>query len=174
MSPALSPAKADRLYWLGRYVQRGLGAAPGAPDLLDPTSPTSLPFNLTRAYENGFLLRDLLDNDVFSYLRMAMTKTETLKPGDYLVVREVHDALYAFWGILEEALFPEAEALCRWGRFLELWEARTLADQPTLAEAAWTQLVRCWETLGVGVPASQSVAEVETWFSASLGKDFSS
>jgi len=168
MSPALSPAKADRLYWLGRYVQRALACVPGHPDLLDVTSPVSLAFNLSRAYENGFLLRDLLDNDVFSYLRIASTKAAAPGGGDYLMVREVHDALYAFWGILEEALFPEAEALCRWGRFLELWESRTEKGEEAGAEAAWEELVRCWGVLKVGEPG-RSVAEAELWFGKCYG-----
>ncbi len=170
MSPAaLSPAKADRLYWLGRYVQRALASVPGTPDLLDPSSPVSLPFNLSRAYENGFLLRDLLDNDVFSYLRMASTKVTGLSGAEFLVVREIHDALYAFWGILEEALFPEAEALCRWGRFLELWEARLEKGMGPQADAAWDELVRCWGVLKVGVPG-RTVAEVELWFGKCYGE----
>jgi hypothetical protein len=170
MSPAaLSPAKADRLYWLGRYVQRALAAVPGSPELLDISSPVSLTFNLNRAYDNGFLLRDLLDNDVFSYLRMASTKASTLNAGDYLVVREVHDALYAFWGILEEALFPEAEALCRWGRFLELWESRNEKGEGPSADAAWDELIRCWNVLRVGQPG-RTVAEVELWFGKCYGE----
>ena len=170
MSPALSPAKADRLYWLGRYVQRSLAAAPGTADLHDPTSPVSLTFNLGRAYENGFLLRDLLDNDVFSYLRMASTKAQSPCAEDYLMVREVHDALYAFWGILEEALFPEAEALCRWGRFLELWEARLEKGEVAKAEAAWSELVRCWAVLKVGEPEC-TVLAAELWFGKCYGEE---
>ena len=170
MSPALSPAKADRLYWLGRYVQRALASAPGTPDLLDASSPVSLMFNLSRAYENGFMLRDLLDNDVFSYLRMASTKSATLTGGDYLVVREVHDALYAFWGIVEEALFPEAAALCRWGRFLELWETRSVQGKGPQAEAAWDELVRCWGVLRVGQPEGRTVEAVEAWFGKCYGE----
>jgi len=169
MSPALSPAKADRLYWLGRYVQRALASAPGTPDLLDPSSPVSLTFNLGRAYENGFLLRDLLDNDVFSYLRMASTKATSLGGGEFLMVKEIHDTLYAFWGILEEALFPEAEALCRWGRFLELWERRTEKGEGPKADAAWDELVRCWGVLNVGVPG-RTVAEVEQHFGKCYGE----
>ena len=167
MNPALSPAKADRLYWLGRYVQRALAADPGSPGFLDPASSTSLVFNLTRAYENGFLLRDLLDNDIFSYLRMATTKAETLTGGEYLVAREVHDALYAFWGILEESLFPEAEAFCRWGRFLELWEARKTEGNTIQAEAALGTLVRCWTLLQTGSPPDLGTESVEGWFSQS-------
>jgi len=161
-SSALSPVKAERLYWLGRYVQRAIAGSPTDPDLTNASEEGSLAFNVTRAYENGFLLRDILDNDVFAYLRLAMTKVEALSPGDYLGVREVRDQLYAFWGILEEALSPEIEAFCRWGRFLELAEART-PEGALIDDASWKNLAWCWSVLGTGEPG-RTVPEVEQWF----------
>lgn len=162
MTAALSPAKAERLYWLGRYVQRAIAGAADDPELTNPAVPGSLAFNVTRAYENGFLLRDVLDNNVFSYLRLALTKVESLTTGDYWGVREVRDQLYAFWGILEEVLAPEVEAFCRWGRFLELAEVRTPEGAPIDAPI-WANLAWCWSLLGTGEPG-RTVADVEGWF----------
>jgi len=162
----LTPSKAARLYWLGRYVQRTLQVPEQHPALLDPAAEGSLRFNLVRAYENGFLLRDLLDNEVFAYLRLALTKAETLPPGQHLGLREVRDSLYAFWGILDEALSPEAASLVRWGRFLELWDQRTREARDDEAQAAWRELTACWNLLGLEAPRGQSLAEVQNWFGA--------
>lgn len=163
MTRALSRAKADRLYWLGRYVERALASSGLVPEATDASFPGTLAFNLAKAYENGFLLRDLLDNEVFSYLRLAATRIESLIPGDYLGHRQIRDHLYAFWGILEEGLAPEAEAFCRWGRFLELWE-RWSGARDARAETAWEAMAACWSRLGIGEPPGRTSDAVEGWF----------
>lgn len=153
--PALTPAKADRLYWLGRYAQRALFCADA-----------ELKFNVDRAYENGFLLRDLLDNEVFAHLRLGHTRVAALGPGDFLGAKEVRDALLAFWGILEVSLDAETRALCHWGRWLEVWLARR---ETVLAEDAWKELARCWGELRVGEPRAGSVEAVSGWFEVCFG-----
>lgn len=162
MTAPVPPTKATRLYWLGRYAQRAVQVVATSPGLVDPTVEGSLRFNLDRAYENGFHLRDILDTATFAHLRLALSRCQILVPGDLLAYEGVRDAVFAFWGMADETLGTEPLDLCRWGRFLEVWASLRGTDERRGAEA-WKRLTAVWTSLGVAAPTAEWEA-VQGWF----------
>ena len=75
----------------------------------DETDPNSILTNLTRAYDNGIVLREELGSEVISYLQLgiyAMNRArESASP--LVDLQEVCDNLLAFWGIVDDSVDSE-------------------------------------------------------------------
>lgn len=89
---------------------------------LEQETPYSMAWSVKKAYENGFVLRDLLTNEVFAYLRMGMNTIESLRNPDFFEIKDVIDYLYAFWGSLDEWVPADGASIARWGRLSERME----------------------------------------------------
>ncbi len=88
----------------------------------DKTNPDSLYSNLSRAYDNGLLLRNTITSSALSYLQMSL---DLLQQGEItgayaLLNQQIIDYLLAFWGCLDEKVYKTQElSLIKAGRYLE-------------------------------------------------------
>lgn len=107
--------------------------------LYEPQNPDSLYSNLSRAYDNGLVLRNTISSPSLSYLQLAMNCMEEGRRNraNALVGRQVMDYLLAFWGSIDEYVASGQErCLIKAGRYLE-----RLDMQIRLGES--------WESIGV-------------------------
>ncbi len=88
----------------------------------DKQNTDSLYSNLSRAYDNGLLLRNSISSAALSYIQMSL---DTLKEGEQtqayaLLNLQIVDYLLAFWGCLDEKVGSGQErSLIKAGRYLE-------------------------------------------------------
>ncbi|MCF0252820.1 MAG: alpha-E domain-containing protein [Duodenibacillus sp.] len=166
----ISVEQADRLFWLGRYVERVYSTLrlfntamdtmidvdekgyvkfcqclsipsdiyAGRQDfeasyLFSEANPDSIYANLSRAYDNGIVLRNFISTESLSYLQMALDK---LKAGGkaqsaFLSAQQVIDWLLGFWGSLEETINdPQRRNLIKIGKYVERMDLALRLDLP--------------------------------------------
>ena len=107
--------------------------------LFEPSNPDSLYSNLSRAYDDGILLRNTISSSSLSYLQLALSCLEEGRRdrANALVGKQVVDYLLAFWGCIDENVSSSQErCLIKAGRYLE-----KLDMQIRLGES--------WENIGV-------------------------
>lgn len=88
----------------------------------DGSNPDSLYCNLSRAYDNGLILRNIISTPALSYIQMSLDLLkEGEKTGTYaLLNQQIIDYLLAFWGILDEKVGTKHKRnLIKAGRYLE-------------------------------------------------------
>lgn len=107
----------------------------------DELNPDSVYSNLSRAYDDGILLRNTISTRSLAYIQLALDAMEDAKAEGFgaLCSFEVIDRLLAFWGSIDEYLSSGQErCLVKAGRYLE-----RLDMQLRLGES--------WETIGVTI-----------------------
>ena len=107
----------------------------------DELNPDSVYSNLSRAYDDGILLRNTISTRSLAYIQLALDAMEDAKAegSGALCSFEVIDRLLAFWGSIDEYLSSGQErCLVKAGRYLE-----RLDMQLRLGES--------WETIGVTI-----------------------
>ncbi|MCD8338796.1 MAG: alpha-E domain-containing protein [Burkholderiales bacterium] len=88
----------------------------------DQNNPDSLYSNLSRAYDNGIILRNSISSAALAYIQMSLDKLKQgEKIGAYaLLNQQIIDYLLAFWGCLDERVYNAQErSLIKAGRYLE-------------------------------------------------------
>ncbi|MCD7866219.1 MAG: alpha-E domain-containing protein [Clostridiales bacterium] len=70
----------------------------------DTEDPNSIVSNLTRAYDNSIVMRELLGSDALSYIQIALYDIQKAKvsPAPLVPLQEVIDHILAFWGIMDD------------------------------------------------------------------------
>ena len=121
----------------------------------DKNNPDSLYSNLSRAYDNGLVLRNIISTPALSYIQMSLDLMEEGgKTGAYaLLNQQVVDYLLAFWGILDEKVGTEHKrSLIKAGRYLERldMQLRLGADWEEL-EITLGKLIRRLEGSGINI-----------------------
>lgn len=94
----------------------------------DKNNPDSLYSNLSRAYDNGLVLRNIISTPALSYIQMSLDLMEEgAKTGTYaLLNQQIVDYLLAFWGILDEKVGTKHKRnLIKAGRYLERLDMQT-------------------------------------------------
>jgi uncharacterized alpha-E superfamily protein len=85
-------------------------------------NPDSLYSNLSRAYDNGLVLRNTISSTTLSYIQMALDLLSEGQKGGAcsLINQQLIDYLLAFWGCLDEKVYANNERnLIKAGRYLE-------------------------------------------------------
>ncbi len=88
----------------------------------DDENPDSLYSNLSRAYDNGLVLRSSISSFALSYIQMSLDTLEHgEKKGAYAILnQQIIDYLLAFWGCLDERVLNAQErSVIKAGRYLE-------------------------------------------------------
>ena len=121
----------------------------------DKNNPDSLYSNLSRAYDNGLVLRNIISTPALSYIQMSLDLMEEgAKTGAYaLLNQQVVDYLLAFWGILDEKVGTKHKrSLIKAGRYLERldMQLRLGADWEEL-EITLGKLIRRLEGSGLNI-----------------------
>lgn len=107
----------------------------------DELNPDSVYSNLSRAYDDGILLRNTISTRSLAYIQLALDAMDAAKAegSGALCSFEVIDRLLAFWGSIDEYLSSGQErCLVKAGRYLE-----RLDMQLRLGDS--------WETIGVTI-----------------------
>ena len=107
--------------------------------LFDPENPDSVYSNLSRAYDNGLVLRNCISSRSLSYIQLALDKMqEGREKGSHALLNQsIIDYLLAFWGSIDEYVGSGTErCLIKAGRYME-----RLDMQLRLGES--------WEDMGV-------------------------
>lgn len=70
----------------------------------DETDVNSIISNLTRAYDNGIIMRELIGSETLSYIQLAMYEMQKAKKSQapLIEMQEVLDHILSFWGILDD------------------------------------------------------------------------
>lgn len=133
---------------------------------LDRRQNWSVWHNLQRAYDNALVLRDILPLEGFASLREGMNLLDSLTHPDLMVLREVVQDIYAFWGWFEEEAETLAFTLARFGRLVENLDLGLRLDWPRARLEFWQSQLRGLEAgLGVPVPAFElKLDEVNSLF----------
>ena len=101
--------------------------------LFDKNNPDSVYSNLSRAYDNGIVLRNQISSAALSYLQMALDTLEVGKKNNAyaLLNRQIIDYLLAFWGCIDEYLGSRSERnLIKSGRYLERLDMQLRLSAP--------------------------------------------
>lgn len=142
----------------------------------DKNNPDSLYSNLSRAYDNGLVLRNIISTPALSYIQMSLDLMEEgSKTGTYaLLNQQVVDYLLAFWGILDEKVGTKHKrSLIKAGRYLERldMQIRLGTDWEEL-EITFGKLVRRLE--GSGIKINQEKLDALTYLiNSKKGDDIS-
>lgn len=107
--------------------------------LFDADNPDSVYSNLSRAYDDGLVLRNTISTRSLAYLQLALDHMDSARQSGAgaLCSIEVVDRLLAFWGSIDEYVSSSQErSLIKAGRYLE-----RLDMQIRLGES--------WERIGV-------------------------
>lgn len=107
--------------------------------LFDANNPDSVYSNLSRAYDDGLVLRNTISTRTLAYLQLALDHMDAARQSGAgaLCSIEVVDRLLAFWGSIDEYVSSSQErSLIKAGRYLE-----RLDMQLRLGES--------WEKIGV-------------------------
>lgn len=100
-------------------------------------NPDSLYSNLSRAYDNGLVLRNTISSTTLSYIQMALDLLSEGQKGGAcsLINQQLIDYLLAFWGCLDEKVYANNERnLIKAGRYLER------LDMELRLGAAWREV----------------------------------
>lgn len=90
--------------------------------LFDSQDPNSIYTNLTRAYDNAMVLRDVLSSETLAYIQMALDVLVEAKVHKFslLELQSVLDYLYAFWGSIDDCVASSTSRnIMRFGRQIE-------------------------------------------------------
>lgn len=90
--------------------------------LFDVNNPDSVYSNLTRAVDNGLVLRNTISSPSLSYLQMAVNTLErgSKTEAHALLNQEIIDYLLAFWGSVDEYVASRSDRnLIKAGKYLE-------------------------------------------------------
>ncbi len=88
----------------------------------DETNPDSLISNLTRAFDNAILLREVLGSDVLSYIQLAVYNFQksASSSAPILELQQVCDDIAAFWGMADDSIpIDRIRDLLKAGRRIE-------------------------------------------------------
>lgn len=78
--------------------------------LFDKNNCNSVAYSLSRAYDNGIVLREDISTEALSYLQMAkdtLKKAESSKRGVLFDLLPVEDILFGFWGCIEDYIYDD-------------------------------------------------------------------
>lgn len=96
--------------------------------------PNSIYSNMTRAFDNGVILRDELSSDTLSYLQMSLDCIEYAKKHANALVYDlqpVKDYIFAFWGCLDDNVEDEeCRNIIKCGKYLERLDLYMRLDFP--------------------------------------------
>lgn len=90
--------------------------------LFDETDPNSVYSNLSRAYDNAMVMREMISSTSLSYIQLALDVMEDAKKQLFclLHLQEVLDDLYAFWGSIDDYVESSCcRNIMKWGRYVE-------------------------------------------------------
>lgn len=90
--------------------------------LYELDNPDSIHSNLKRAYDNAIVLREEISTEVLSYIQMGMNTFLNMEESEapVLMLQEVVDDIYAFWGALSENTNDQVSRdIIRLGKFGE-------------------------------------------------------
>lgn len=131
---AISAIKVNRLYWLGRYTERG-----------------SLVSGLMAANDNAIVLREEIMSETLSYVELSLAyirKSAEKKDGNITDLQPITDYLLAFWGSVDERVFDERVCnFLRIGKLVENMDMHIRFDYPFYRiQEAYESLKLCAET----------------------------
>lgn len=91
--------------------------------IFDKDNPSSVCSSLTRAYDNGIVLREEISTEALSFLQMAMDKLDQIQyseQGLRFSLLPLVDTLYGFWGcIWDYVIDDELAAIIGCGKYVE-------------------------------------------------------
>lgn len=90
--------------------------------LYDLSNPDSLYANMSRAFDNAIIIREELSSDVLAYIHLALDKFKFTRGSDNipLILQEIRDYLYAFWGSADDFIISQdVRNILKCGRYAE-------------------------------------------------------
>lgn len=78
--------------------------------------------NLTRAYDNGIIMRELIGSETLSYIQLALYDMQMarLSNAPLIELQEVIDHILAFWGIVDDSIDnPQIRNVIKAGKRIE-------------------------------------------------------
>lgn len=90
--------------------------------IFDPSDPNSLASQLSRALDNAIVMREELTSDTLCYIQMAQDalRAGTQSSAPMLILQEVVDDLFAFWGSADDNVASEeCRTLMKCGKYVE-------------------------------------------------------
>ncbi len=110
----------DHLDFIGRY-------------LYDSSDPNSIYSNLSRAYDNAIIVRNIISSDTMSYIQMALDfladKSKNIS-SPHLGNLKVIDYLLAFWGSVDDYVADEeCRNIIKTGKYIERLDLYIRLDQ---------------------------------------------
>ncbi|MCD8232580.1 MAG: alpha-E domain-containing protein [Clostridiales bacterium] len=88
----------------------------------DTEDPNSIISNLTRAYDNSIIMREIMGSEALAYIQMAIYDIQEAKISEapLLPLQEVIDHIMAFWGIMDDKVDnPQVRNVLKAGKRIE-------------------------------------------------------
>ncbi len=88
----------------------------------DTGDPNSIISNMTRAYDNSIIMREILGSEALSYIQMAIYDIQVAKKSEspLISLQEVIDHILAFWGIMDDEVDnPQVRNVIKAGKRIE-------------------------------------------------------
>lgn len=101
--------------------------------LFSKENPDSIYSNLSRAYDNGIVLRNCISSASLSYIQMALDVLESGKKlqANALLDQQVIDYLLAFWGCIDDFVKSHQQRnMIKAGRYLERLDMQLRFREP--------------------------------------------
>ena len=102
--------------------------------IFNKDNPGSVAACLTRAYDNGIVLREEISTEALSFLQMAMDKLDEARDNGMslrLAMLPIQDILYGFWGCINDYVFNhEIINIIYCGKYVERLDLYLRLDYP--------------------------------------------
>lgn len=101
----------------------------------DESNVDSIISNLTRAYDNAMVMRDVIGTETISYVEMALSCIKKARCSDapLLELQEVIDYILAFWGYVDDSIDDRGiRSIIKAGRRVERLDLYLRFERPVL------------------------------------------
>lgn len=102
--------------------------------IFDKDNPGSVASSLSRAYDNGIVLREEISTESLSFLQMAMDNLDEARDNGKslrLAMLPIQDILYGFWGCINDHIFHnEIINIMYCGKYVERLDLYLRLDYP--------------------------------------------
>ncbi|MCC8017335.1 MAG: alpha-E domain-containing protein [Lachnospiraceae bacterium] len=88
----------------------------------DAEDPNSILSNMTRAYDNGIIMREILGSEALAYIQMTIYDIQAAKVSEapLLALQDAIDHIMAFWGIMDDKVDnPQVRNVLKAGKRIE-------------------------------------------------------
>lgn len=116
--------------------------------IFDKTNENSAAYSLSRAYDNGIVLREEISTEALSFLQMALDSLEGAKnsnQGLRLALHPLEDIIFGFWGCVDDYVCDnETRYILHCGKIIERLDIYFRLKYPfEMIESEFERLCRC-------------------------------